>query len=133
VILLPLIPLPNPCVKGLNFGVFGVLGLEEFLAGFLRFLLFWQVLVDKNLAMDSSRGVPTIPKVLHKSVEQFGRSRFGFGGVDPRVLFIPSCPGLTGLTGVDHLWDLPRVKCLTRVSLGRGAAGQFLVCLELFC
>jgi hypothetical protein len=27
------------------------------------------------------------------------RSRFGFGGVDPWVLFIPSCPGYTGLTG----------------------------------
>jgi hypothetical protein len=33
------------------------------------------------------------------AVERFGRSRFGFGGVDPRVLFIPSCPGYTGLTG----------------------------------
>jgi hypothetical protein len=76
---------------------------------------------------------PTIPKVLCKSVERFGRSEVGFGGVDPRVLFVPSCPGLTGLTGVCHLWDLPRVNCLTRVSLGRGAAGQFLVCLELFC
>jgi hypothetical protein len=31
VVLLPLIPLPNPRVKGLNFGVFGVLGLEVFL------------------------------------------------------------------------------------------------------
>jgi hypothetical protein len=40
---------------------------------------------------------------------------------------------LTGLTGASHLWDLPRVNCLTRVSLGLGAAGQFLVCLELFC
>jgi hypothetical protein len=37
--------------------------------------------------------------VLFKSVERFERSRFGFGGVDPRVLFIPSCPGYTGLTG----------------------------------
>jgi hypothetical protein len=25
--------------------------------------------------------------------------RVGFGGVDPRVLFIPSYPGYTGLTG----------------------------------
>jgi hypothetical protein len=33
---------------------------------------------------------PTIPKVLLKSVERFGRLRFGFGGVDLRVLFIPS-------------------------------------------
>jgi hypothetical protein len=51
------------------------------------------------VAIDSSRGVPTIPKVLFKSVERFGRSKFGFEGVDPRVLFIPSCLGYTGLTG----------------------------------
>jgi hypothetical protein len=40
---------------------------------------------------------------------------------------------LTGLNGASHLWDLPRVNCLTRVSLGLGAAGQFLVGLELVC
>jgi hypothetical protein len=40
---------------------------------------------------------------------------------------------LTGLTGASHLWDLPRVNCLTRVSLGLGAVGQFLVGLELVC
>jgi hypothetical protein len=28
---------------------------------------------------------------------------------------------------------LPWVNFLTHVSLGLGAAGQFLVCLELFC
>jgi hypothetical protein len=39
------------------------------------------------------------PNVLLKFVERFGRSRFGFGGADLRVLFIPSCPGYTGLTG----------------------------------
>jgi hypothetical protein len=38
-VLFPLIPLPNLRAKGLDFGVFDVLGLEEFLAGFLRFLL----------------------------------------------------------------------------------------------
>jgi hypothetical protein len=32
-------------------------------------------------------------------VERFGRSEFGFGGVDPQVQFISSCPGYTGLTG----------------------------------
>jgi hypothetical protein len=93
------IPLPNSWVKGLDFGVFWVLGLEVFLAGFLRLLLFGQVLVGLNLAMDSSWGVPVIPKVLFKSVERFGRPKFGFGGVDSRVLFIPSCPSYTGLTG----------------------------------
>jgi hypothetical protein len=50
-VLFPLIPLPNPWAKGLDFGVFSVLGLEEFLVGFLRFVLISQVLVDKNLAM----------------------------------------------------------------------------------
>jgi hypothetical protein len=49
VVLLPLIPLPNPWVKGFDFGVFGVLGLEEFLAEFLGFLLIWQVLVGHKL------------------------------------------------------------------------------------
>jgi hypothetical protein len=56
------------------------------------------------------------------------------------VLFIPSCPDYIGLTGAldrsdraSLLWELPRVNCLTRVSLGLGAAGQFFVFLELFC
>jgi hypothetical protein len=49
------------------------------------------------MAMDSSWGVPIIPKVLFKSVERIRRSKFGFRGVDLRVLFIPSCPGYTGL------------------------------------
>jgi hypothetical protein len=48
------IPLPNPRVKGLDFGVFQVLGFEVFLVGFLRFLLFGRVLVGLNLAMDAS-------------------------------------------------------------------------------
>jgi hypothetical protein len=98
VVLWAVIPLPNPWVNGLYFGVFRVLGLEVLLAGFLRFLLFGQVLVGLNLAMDSSWGVPIIPKVLSKPVKRFGRSRFGFGGVDPQVLFISSCRGYTGLT-----------------------------------
>jgi hypothetical protein len=38
-VLFPLIPLPNLWAKRLDFGVFSVLGLEEFLVGFLRFLL----------------------------------------------------------------------------------------------
>jgi hypothetical protein len=50
VVLWAVIPLPNPWVKGLDFGVFRVLGLEVFSAGFLRFLLFGQVLVGLNLA-----------------------------------------------------------------------------------
>jgi hypothetical protein len=49
------------------------------------------------------------------------------------VLFIPSSPGYTGLTGASHLWDLPLLNCLTRVSLGLGATGMLLVCLELVC
>jgi hypothetical protein len=84
--------------------------------------LIWQVFVGTNLAMDSSWGVPTITKALCKSVEQFGRSGVGFRGVDPWVLFTraaqawpvwPVC--VIVLTGVCHLWDLPRVNSLTRV------------------
>jgi hypothetical protein len=60
---------PKSVSKGARFWGFGVLGLQEFLAGFLRFILIWQVLVDKYLAMDSPCGFPTIPKDLRKSVE----------------------------------------------------------------
>jgi hypothetical protein len=55
--------------------------------------------------MDSPLGVPTIRKVLRKSVERFKRSGVGFEGVDPRVLFIPTSSGYTGLTGASHRYD----------------------------
>jgi hypothetical protein len=45
---------PKSVSKGARFWGFRVLGLEVFLAGFLRFLLFEQVFVGLNLAMDSS-------------------------------------------------------------------------------
>jgi hypothetical protein len=70
-----------------------------FLAEILRFLLFQRVLVDHNLAMECPWGVSTISKVLCEFVERIGRSGVGFGGVDLQVLFIPSCPDFTGLTG----------------------------------
>jgi hypothetical protein len=44
-VLFPFDSPPKSVSKGARFGVFGVLGLEEFLAGFLRFLLIWHVLV----------------------------------------------------------------------------------------
>jgi hypothetical protein len=66
---------------------------------------------------------------LFKSVERFGRSRFGFGGVDPRVMFIPSCPGYTGLTGAldrsdryEPWWVFARVNVLGCSLLSRVAA-----------
>jgi hypothetical protein len=49
-------------------------------------------------------------------MERFRRSRFGFGGVDPLVLFILSCPGLTGLTGVCDRSD--RCRPLVGFALG---------------
>jgi hypothetical protein len=39
---------------------------------------------------------------------------------------------LTSLTGLSPLWDLPRVSCLIRVSLGCVGAGQHLAVLEVF-
>jgi hypothetical protein len=48
----PLTPLPNPWEKGLDFGVFVVLGFGVFLSEILRFLLIQRVLVDHNLAIE---------------------------------------------------------------------------------
>jgi hypothetical protein len=49
-------------------------------------------------------------------VERFGTSKIGFGGVDPRVLFILSCPGYTGLTGALDRSD--RCESLVGFALG---------------
>jgi hypothetical protein len=64
VVLLPLIPLPNPQVKGLDFGVFGDRELEVFFKVDFRFLLIEWVLGTELLAKGRPRGTPTIPKVL---------------------------------------------------------------------
>jgi hypothetical protein len=53
---------------------------------------------------------------LFKLVERFRRSKFGFRGVDPRVLFIPSYPGYTGLTGALDRSD--RRESLVGFALG---------------
>jgi hypothetical protein len=72
------------------------------------------------------------PKFFSSPWSDSGDRCLHLGELIHGVLFIPSCPGYTGLTGASHLWDLPPVNCLTRVSLGLGAAGKFLVYLELF-
>jgi hypothetical protein len=81
-------------------------------------------------------------------VERFGRSRVGFGGVDPRVLFIPSCPGYTGLTGAldrsdrcnprwffarVNVWVCSLLSCVAVVSsLGLLEVGWPIWCLGGF-
>jgi hypothetical protein len=138
-VLFPLIPLPNPWEKGLDFGVFVVLGFGVFLAEILRFLLIQRVLVDHNLSMECPWGVHTIPKVLFGSVERIGRSELDLeeltrGFCSSRATQVtPVWPVLLiGLTGVSPLWDLPQVSYLIRVSLGCAVASQFFVSLELF-
>jgi hypothetical protein len=49
-------------------------------------------------------------------VKRIGRSGVGFGGVDARVLYIPSCPGTTGLTGALDQSD----RCETFVGFVSG-------------
>jgi hypothetical protein len=84
-----------------------------------------------------------MPKVLFKSVERLGRSKFGFGGVDPRVLFILSCPGYTDLTSAldrsnrcNPCWVFARVNVCVCLLLSRVAVvsslsrfGARLACL----
>jgi hypothetical protein len=80
--------------------------------------------------MECPWGVPTIPKVLHKSMEWFGRSRVAFGGVDPRILFIPERPSLTDLTGAAHRPD----RCRRSVGFASGEClGEFVVVLCSYC
>jgi hypothetical protein len=56
------------------------------------------------------------PKVLFETVERIGRSGVGFGGVEPRVLFTPSCSGVIGLTGASDRSD----RCVSFVGFASG-------------
>jgi hypothetical protein len=139
-VLFPLIHLPNPWEKGLDFGVFVVLGFVVFLAEILRFLLIQWVLVDHNLAMECHEVFLLSPKScsdlwresedreldLEELTRGFCSSRAAQVSLVWPVL-------LTGLIGVSPLWDLPWVNCLIRVSLGCVVVGQFLVVLEVLC
>jgi hypothetical protein len=55
VVLFPLIPLPNPGEKGLNFGVFVVLVFVVIFAELLRDLLILRVLVDHEVFLLSPK------------------------------------------------------------------------------
>jgi hypothetical protein len=99
VVLLLLIPLPNPWVKGLNFGAFRVLGSELFLRVDFRFHLIEWVLGTELLAKGNPRGTPTIPKVSLWSMEWIGRSIGGRFEFFPRVEFFLTVQTKTGLTG----------------------------------
>jgi hypothetical protein len=106
VVLWAVIPLPNPWVKGLDFGVFGVLGLEVFLVGFLRFLLFGQVLVGLNLAMTPHEVFLLSPKSCSSPWSDSGDRSLDLGEMTREccssraALATPVWPVLfTGLTG----------------------------------
>jgi hypothetical protein len=100
---------PKSVSKGARFSSFPSSRVRGVLGGISSIPPFWisfgGIKLGYGLLMTCS-----YPKVLFKSVERFGRSKFGFGGVDSRVLFIPSCPGYTGLTGALDWsdWCIPR-------------------------
>jgi hypothetical protein len=67
------------------------------------------------------------PQSLVRILERIGRSGVGFGGVDPWVLFIPSCPGSTGLTGALDQSD----RCVPYVGF---VLGELLtMCVFVLC
>jgi hypothetical protein len=105
VVLLSLIPLPNPWVKELDFGVFGVLGLEVFLRVDFRFLLIEWVLGTKLLVKGSPQGTPTIPKASLWSVERIRRLIGGRFEFFPWAVFFPTVQDKTGLTGFPNRSD----------------------------
>jgi hypothetical protein len=102
---LVLVSLPNLWVKGLDFGVFGVLGLELFLWVDFRFLLIKWVLGTELRAKGSPRGTPSNPKVSLWSVERIERSIGGRFEFSSRVEFFPTVQTKTGLTGFPNRSD----------------------------
>jgi hypothetical protein len=140
VVLFPLIPHPNPWEKGLDFGVFVVLGFLAFLAEILRFLLIQRFWWTITWLWSSHEVFLLSPKSCSDPWSESGDPELDFveltrGCCSSRAAQAwPVWPVLViGLTGVCLFWDLPRLSCLTRVSLGLVGAGQFLASLEVFC
>jgi hypothetical protein len=92
-------PPPKSVSKGARFWGFPSSRVRGVLGGISSIPHFWTSFGGIKLGYGLLMSCSYYPKVLFKSVERFGRSRFRFGGVDPRLLFMPSCPGYTGLTG----------------------------------
>jgi hypothetical protein len=90
---------PKSVSKGARFWGFPCSRVRGVLGGISLIPLVWTSFGGIKLGYGLLMRCSYCPKVLFKPVVRFGRSRLGFGGVDPRVLFIPSCPGYTGLTG----------------------------------
>jgi hypothetical protein len=127
---------PKSVSKGARFWGFPSSRVRGVLGGISSIPPFWTCFGGIKLGYGLLMRCSIIPKVLFKSVERFGRSKFGFGGVDPRVLFIPSCPGYTGLTGAldrsdrcKPWWVFARVNvwvCLLLSCVGAiSSLGQF--------
>jgi hypothetical protein len=141
VVLLPLIPLPNPWVKGLDFWSFRCSRVRGVLGGISSIPL------DLTSFGGQNHGYGLLMRCSYHPPKSCSSpwSDSGDRSLDLEELTRRCCSSraaqatpvkpmlLTGLTGASHLWDLPWVNCLTRVSFGLGAAGQFLVCLGLVC
>jgi hypothetical protein len=72
------------------------------------------------------------PKSCAKPWSESGDRELDLEELTRRLLFIPSCPGVTGLTGASLLWELPRVNVLVSSLLSCVADGQFLASFEEF-
>jgi hypothetical protein len=127
---------PKSVGEGARFWGFRCSRVRGVLGGISSIPLDLESFGDRNLSMDYPWGVPTIPKVLRKSVEWFGRSGVGFGGADPRVLFIPRAQATpvwpvapTSLTGADPSWVFAQVNIWVSSLLSRvtavSSSGQF--------
>jgi hypothetical protein len=90
---------PKSVSKGARFCSFPSSRVRGVLGGISSIPPFWTSFGGIKLGYRLFMRCSYYPQSLVKSVERFGRSKFGFGGVDPRVLFISSCPGYTSLTG----------------------------------
>jgi hypothetical protein len=104
---------PSSMSKGARFWGFRCSRVRGVLGGISLIPLDLASFGGQNLGYGVSMRCSYYPQSLAQIRERFGRSRVGFGGVDPRVLFIPRAQvtpvwqvPLTGLTSADSCWVL---------------------------
>jgi hypothetical protein len=134
---------PKSVSQGARFWRFRCSRVRGVLGGISSFPLVWTSFGGIKLGYGLLMRCSNYPQSLVQVRGAIREIRLGFGGVDPRVLFIPRSPGHTGLTGASHrsdrcnpcwvfarvnVWVCSLLSCVAAVS----SLGQFegrLACL----
>jgi hypothetical protein len=132
VVLFLLIPLSDPWVKGLDFGVFSVLGVRGTLGGISSIPLDLASFGGQNLGYGLPMRCSYYPQSLAQIRRAIRETRSWIWGSWPAGVVHPESPSHNSLTGASHRSDRcrPRLGFCSGEHLGVFAVVPYCCCFE---